>query len=247
MQLGKKGKTSWVGSKCHVVETAEKGKVNFITDMIYQRANEGDQKIHDGVIENNKKKGIKPEKMYADQNYISGASIHRYKKNGQELMGRIASDNTIKPDKFKLDRFEIDVRSKKAKCPMGKESEKYGIRKNGNITIYFSKDDCLKCPHYNDCVGYGELKKRRIHVNKYYDYIRKRRIEQETGSFKKEMSVRAQVEGTISEMVRKSGLRLAKYRGEDGHQLQFYLTGAALNVKRLLRVLVKGREMIPAT
>ncbi len=40
IKLGIKGKTSWVGSKCHVVETAERGKVNFITGMIYQKANE---------------------------------------------------------------------------------------------------------------------------------------------------------------------------------------------------------------
>jgi len=35
-KTGDKGKKSWVGSKCHVVETAEKGRINFLTDMIYQ-------------------------------------------------------------------------------------------------------------------------------------------------------------------------------------------------------------------
>ena len=36
VKLGIKGKKSWVGSKCHVVETAETEGTNIITDMIYQ-------------------------------------------------------------------------------------------------------------------------------------------------------------------------------------------------------------------
>ena len=57
------------------------------------------------------------------------------------------------------------------------------------------------------------------------------------------MKVRAQVEGTISEGVRFFGLRRAKYKGEDGHKIQFYMTGAALNVKRFIKVITKGIEI----
>lgn len=57
------------------------------------------------------------------------------------------------------------------------------------------------------------------------------------------MSVRSQVEGTISEAVRFLGFRNAKYKGEEGHQFQFYLTGAALNVKRMIKALVYGRDI----
>jgi transposase len=57
------------------------------------------------------------------------------------------------------------------------------------------------------------------------------------------MRVRAQVEGTISEGVRFFGLRRVKYKGEDGHQMQFYLTGAAMNVKRLIKAMRQGREI----
>jgi len=57
------------------------------------------------------------------------------------------------------------------------------------------------------------------------------------------MSVRAQIEGTISEGTRFHGLRHAKYRGKAGHQMQFYLTGAAINVKRLIKAITKGGEI----
>jgi hypothetical protein len=62
LNLGIKGKTSWVGSKCHIAETSVKGKKNFITGMFYQKANEGDQKIHDRFIAKNDKSGLKPKK-----------------------------------------------------------------------------------------------------------------------------------------------------------------------------------------
>ena len=67
--------------------------------------------------------------------------------------------------------------------------------------------------------------------------MRERRLAQQTDWFRNEMRVRAQVEGTISEGTRFHGLRYARYRGEDGHQLQFYQTGAAINVKRLLKAI----------
>lgn len=73
-----------------------------------------------------------------------------------------------------------------------------------------------------------------------YEYIRQRRSEQKTQQFKDEMRVRAQAEGTISEAVRFLGFRYAKYKGEAGHKFQFYLTGAALNVKRLVKALTNG-------
>jgi hypothetical protein len=58
------------------------------------------------------------------------------------------------------------------------------------------------------------------------------------------MRVRAQAEGTISEMVRFHGFRHAKYKGQAGHQLQFYLTGAALNIKRLVKALNRKQDRL---
>ena len=171
LQLGKKGKTSWVGSKCHIVETAEKGKVNFITGMLYQKANESDQKIHDNFISHNRIKGLKPAKIFTDQNYISGKSIHDYRQQGQELLGRIGMDTSKKPERFKLNKFKIDMVNKKAVCPTGKESEIHRIYKNGDLDICFSKTDCMVCPDYKGCVGDNKERRRRLRVNKYYKEI----------------------------------------------------------------------------
>ena len=47
----------------------------------------------------------------------------------------------------------------------------------------------------------------------------------------------------MSEGTRFMGLRYAKYKGEDGHKLQFYMTGAALNVKIMIKAMTKGIEV----
>jgi len=100
-----------------------------------------------------------------------------------------------------------------------------------------NKDDCGKCPHFALCVGERKEKRRQLCVTKYHKYNQQRREEQKTSAFKKEMKVRAQIEGTISEAVRFHGLHYKKYKGALGDALQFYFTGAAINVKRILRVL----------
>jgi transposase len=245
IKLGIKGKKSWVGSKCHVVETAEKGKINFVTDMIYQKSNEDDSQIHEKIKEGNTHRGLHPKKLYADSSYISGGAIREYSTKGQTLMGYIRGGTEKKPAGFKLADFSIDMNTMKATCPAGHESEKSSMEKDGKTRIYFSRQSCKECSFFNACVGtHTRNTKRRLCVSPNYEYIRARREEQRTHPFIDEMRVRAQVEGTISEATRFLGFRYAKYKGEAGHTLQFYLTGAALNVKRLIRAITKGVDLV---
>jgi hypothetical protein len=107
----------------------------------------------------------------------------------------------------------------------------------------FSKSACPVCSFFRDCVGERKGKMRILTVRPWYEFVRERREIQETETFREEMKVRAQVEGTISEGTRFLGLRRAKYKGEDGHRIQFYMTGAALNVKRLAKAITQGIEI----
>jgi len=175
IKLGIKGKKSWVGSKYHVAETAEKGKVNFITDMIYQKSNEDDSRIHEQVKEGNEQRGLHPEKLYADTNYINGTAIGDYRKNGQELMGYIQGDSSKKTEAFKLQRFEIDIDGLKAFCPAGKESLKGKVNKDGVIRISFSTSTCKNCTFFKECVGAKKRKARRLSLSPGYEFLRERR------------------------------------------------------------------------
>jgi len=243
VKLGKKRKTKWVGSKCHIVETAEKGKINFITNMIYQKAQEHDSQIHEKIRAGNKRRGLEPEKVYADMAYISGGAICDYRKQKQKLMGYIQGEYTKKPEEFKAYSFSIDMEKLQAICPVGQMNSRVTVTKDGYIRFSFQQHICMKCPSWNECVGTKKRSGRTITVTPYYEYVHERREEQKSEGFRKEMSVRAQIEGTISEGTRFHGLRHARYKGETGHQMQFYLTGAAINVKRLMKAITKGVEI----
>ena len=171
IKLSKKGKTTWVGSKCHVVETAEKGKINFITNMIYQRANEDDSRIHEQVREENERRGLQPEKLYADTKYISGVAIRDYRQGGQELMGYIQGDRSKKPEAFKLQKFNIDMHTLKAVCPAGKESLSSRFQNKGKRTVSFSRATCKDCTFYQECVGQSKVKKGVLCVAPSYEYV----------------------------------------------------------------------------
>ena len=189
LKLGKKGKTSWVGEKCHVVETAEKGEVNFIVGMIQQAANENDNKILPKLKEMNDERGLKPDKTYADTNYISRTAIMEFEERGERLMGYVQKDTSAKPEGFKLEDFKIDMDTLTAICPKGIKSEKHIKNGGSNHSIIFPKNECMVCSFFKDCVT-GKQKKRVLVVGKGYGYFRKRRDEQKTVEFKSEMSVR---------------------------------------------------------
>jgi len=239
VKMGIKAKTSWVGSKCHVVETAETEGINIITDMIYQPANESDHRILDKYEENVARSQIEVEKLFCDGNYLSGRKIAEYESQGKKLMGYFQKEGTKKPAGFKTTDFMIDMEKKVAVCPARQETAKFTDLKEGRIRIRFGRQQCLPCPHFIKCVGAVKKKYRVLQVRKHYDFMLRRREEQKTEEFRKEMRVRARVEGTISEAVRFHGLRHKKYKGSLGDTLQFYLTGAAINLKRVLRAISK--------
>lgn len=207
--------------------------------MIYQEANGHDGNIHEKVRQGNDRLGLNPEKLYADSNYLSGEWIKRYRDHGQELMGYMQRFYSGREPAFQNEAFDIDIEKREAVCPAGHRSIKTGVEKPDIITIRFDYKKCQKCKHFYRCVAKNNktTKSRLIKIRPYHQYKRERQIVQETDRFRNEMRVRAQVEGTISEATRKHGLRFSRYRGKVGHQLQFYLVGAALNMKRLARAI----------
>jgi hypothetical protein len=198
--------------------------------------------LHEQIQAGNRHAVLSPNKLFVDSNYLSGELIKLYRDRGQKLMGYLQGYGG-REKAFQNEAFDIDLKTGTTVCPAGHRNKSSTTGKHGKLYIYFATKTCQSCANVERCVGTQNTATRRtLAVGPYYSYLRKRRFAQQTDKFKEEMRVRAQVEGTISEATRKHGLRYARYRGKDGHQFQFYLAGAVINAKRLMKAIKKEKS-----
>ena len=229
----------WVGYRLQVSETAEDDvRKQFITDIEVVDANDDDSETVDEIQERLIERDLRPNEHYVDRGYISGANLAHSADRGTELMGQALPDTSRKPKGYKQSDFKLDFERQEATCPEGKVSEKWYERPqaDGHVgaEIQF-KDRCEGCLARAQCAP-GKSG-RTLTVSPYHQELQERRAEQETEAFKEKMKRRPAIEGTISEMTRKHGMRRARYRGKRKVRLQALFTGAAANLKRLAQAL----------
>ena len=112
------------------------------------------------------------------------------------------------------------------------------------IHIQLLKQDCSVCPTRNDCRK-AKSQRQTVTVNArpYHEALQEARARQQMPDFKKQYQARAGIEGTISQAVRVTKLRKARYRGLIKTRLQHYATAASINILRLgAWWLGRGRE-----
>jgi len=241
-----KNKKEFEGYKVQVAETVngepvEKGEPakNFLTAVSIQRATESDEAGRQQVLEEQGEMGLeRPEVEYVDGAYVSAKEIVKVEEEGRQLMGPAQPAPSPRNKGFSAEAFQVVVEERKALCPGGKQStqcSRLEEEKTGRVSYRFEWSwECQDCPLRNQCVGEGQ-KHRSLVVGEHHSVLQKRRQEMKTPEFKEAMRNRNAIEGTQSELVRAHGARRARYRGLGKVRLQFYLIGAACNVKRWLR------------
>jgi transposase len=226
-----------------VTETANPDEVNFLTDVETDDANDDDSESIDGIHQRLADRDLSPQDHYVDQGYVSGANLAHSAKRGVDLKGPIARDTSTKPAGFKQRDFVLDVERHVATCPHGQTSVSWLPRAqpDGRVGAHvLFRHQCDGCPYRALCAP-GKSG-RNLEISAYHQEIEARRQEAQTATFKEEMKHRPAIEGTLSELVRKHGLRRARYRGKDKVRLQHLFTAAAVNLKRLVSALAAQRE-----
>jgi transposase len=226
-----------------VTETANPGQVNFLTDIETDDANDDDSEAIDGIHRRLADRDLSPTDHYVDQGYVSGANIAHSTQRGLDLKGPIVKDSSVKPAGFKQADFVLDFEGQVAICPNGQTSVSWLPRPqpDGRVGAHvLFRQKCDGCPYRVVCAP-GKSG-RSLEISPYHQEITARREEAQTEAFKEDMKHRPAVEGTLSEMVRKHGLRRARYRGKDKVRLQHLFTGAAVNLKRLSHALKAHHE-----
>jgi len=252
----KGAKKNWVGYQVQVAETAAEQPVavgeptrQFVTAVETQLATASDEAGLEQVLAVQQATGRdRPSELYVDGAYVSATKIAEARAEGWELLGPAQPSATTGPG-YRAEEFTVNVAARVATCPAGQAStqcSRLTEAASGKVSYRFEWSwQCRDCARRDQCVGRNQAH-RSLVVGEHHDVLQARRCEMKTEAFTGLMNRRAAIEGTISELVRGHGLRQARYRGLKKVALQNWLTGAACNVKRWLRLTAWEMDAVAA-
>jgi transposase len=237
---------TWIGYQVQVAETAAEQPVprgeptrQFLTALETQPATASDEAGLEQVLTAQEAAGQdKPRELYVDGAYVGATAMAAARAQGWELVGP-AQPSAATGAGYRAEQFVVSVAERQALCPAGQPSTQCSRLEEaatGKVSYRFEWSwRCADCAQRAACVGAGQAH-RSLLVGQHHDLLQARRREMATKAFAGRMKRRAAIEGTISELVRRFGLRQARYRGRRKVALQNWLIGAACNVKRWLRL-----------
>jgi transposase len=139
---------------------------------------------------------------------------------------------------FAKAQFKVDWDKRIVTCPSGKESTSWLANtypKNGVVwEARFARQDCTPCQFREQCT-HAKSEPRIIGLQEraHHEALQQARTRQTTEEFRRQYAMRAGIEGTHEQAIRRSGLRRARYIGMAKTHLQHLITAVALNVVRV--------------
>jgi transposase len=242
--LGKKGGPCWIGDKVALTETCEDDLPNLITHVETTPAPTADGEVTPRVHRALQARDLLPAVHLVDTGFLDAELLVASRRDfAVELLGPTRPDVKWQAKEgtgFDVQRFAIDWDRERATCPAGKTSIGWtpavDKRTNRVIKIKFSSKDCRACASRHLCLRSTKKYARRtitIRRREEYQALQARRAEEATPRYTASYSKRAGIEGTISQGVRRSGLRRSRYLGLARTHLGHVLTAAAVDFVRV--------------
>ncbi len=248
-RTGKKRETVWLGYKVHLTETcdADSPETPEVPHLIVQVqttvANIQDVEVTAAIQQELAQADLLPQEQIVDTGYVDAELLVSSQQDyGIKLLGPVLSDNSwqAKADNgFDAAHFQIDWQAECATCPQGQQSARWTpLSDPERIEIVFARTTCATCPCRTECTR-SQTTGRVLHIRPQgaHEALLSRRKEQETPAFRQGYTTRAGIEGTLSQGVRRMGLRRARYEGLQKTHLQHVLTAVAINLVRIDAVL----------
>lgn len=194
--------------------------------------------IHEALVA----KELSPGEHLVDAGYTKARHIVEARETrGIRLMGpmrwdpnwQVRTKGACTPDDFTIDWTREEVT-----CPQGKKSrswKRYTDKRRGAYYLArFSGADCQQCPVKALCTRDKE-DGRVLHLplKDEYDALQAARAYHASEEGQQMAALRAGIEGTVSQGVRRFGLRKSRYRGEKKTHLQHVASAAAMNLARI--------------
>lgn len=242
-RLSSKRETTWTGNKVHLTETCVADAPNLITNVETRTSTEPDHAVTGVVHHHLALKAHLPAEHFVDHGYMSvDHLVHARDDHNIDLMGAVPDDNSWQARQGGYDsrHFAIDWDNEVAVCPQDHPINSWSLAKTRSqrpvVKIKFRRKDCKACPTISLCTKNNE-KRRTLTIlapQSHFEAQQSARQRQQTAEFKEACTLRAGVEGTISQAVCALGARRSRYRGLAKTHLQHLATAAAVNLLRAI-------------
>lgn len=236
-RLASKRGSQHKGYKGQFTETYNDGAPHLITHVETTPATVTDVEMRPRIERCLKDKGLLPAEHLVDSGYTDVTSMIAARQQGINVIGPMRHGTTWqeKADNgFQLAHFRIDWDKREVVCPAGKTSENWSRRaKESSIHVKFRLKDCSVCPFRKDCTKSTSVRTIQFKEKNLFEFLDLLRKREQTEAYKKEYAKRAGIEGTISQTVRRTGARRARYAGLAKTRLQMVASAVAVNVVRM--------------
>lgn len=143
---------------------------------------------------------------------------------------------------FKAADFQLSADGTSLMCPHQVQTEhRHRNRKDTAWVFQFKHSQCASCPVLDHCMAKLPAKHgRTVSKNDYQPQYEAARHLAQTEAYAQVRKQHPKVERKLAEIVRYHGGRRARYRRQARVKIQFLLTGIAVNIKRMVRLLGPG-------
>jgi hypothetical protein len=203
--------------------------LSLITEVMVEPAHRSDTDALIPLIEATQKRGLGPEEMLADSLYGSDENCEKAKSLGVEVVSPVMEKPQGKP--LTLSDFTFRPETTVDACPQGHGPVKVRHKKRKYIAV-FPVETCAHCPSLKDCL----VKPGKKGYSLYYDdkalRLAKRRAHEKTPEFQELYRSRTGIEGTMSQLDRKTVVKHLRVRGLAAVSFCATLKAAGINIFR---------------
>jgi transposase len=238
-----KRETHWVGYKVHLTETCDTDYPNLITQVVTTPATTQDSVMGPAIQQDLADRDVLPGIHLLDSGYVDADLLATAQTQHQiDVIGPPFGSYSRQRREgrgYDLQAFVINWEAQQARCPQGHSSVHWrpGHNVSGDpvIRIRFDGATCRACPTRRECTS-AQAAPRQLTVSPqvHHEALQAARQRQGTPQFKAQYALRAGVESSLSQGIRRFALRRSRYLGLARTHLQQLLNATAMNVVRVI-------------
>ena len=216
-------------SETYSKEGGETKPLSLITEVIVEPAHKSDTDALIPLIDAIQRRGLGPQQALVDAAYGSDENCEKAKALGVAVVSPVMG----KPQKnaITLSDFVLTSEAAVSACPQGHAPVKVK-RKSNKYMVVFGLETCANCPHFNDCPVKPGRKGYYLRYDDKALRLAQRRAYEKTPEFREDYRFRAGIEGTMSQLDRKTGLKYLRVRGLAAVSFCATLKAVGINILR---------------